>query len=113
MALSKIPPRGRIVIVGFVLLITPALLLSVTLVLLMIGRTAVLSGLSIARLVELYVVKVVLFAVFAAFLYWFLRTSIERRLPEALDELERERSADDPADERETRSTRTDDRNGR
>ena len=69
---SSIPARGRLVVIGVVLLVAPAVLLAVTLLVLILGRNILLSDLSTMRIVELYVTKLVLFALLGVLLYRFV-----------------------------------------
>ena len=88
---GKIPARGRLLIVGLTLLIAPAVLLGVTLLILLLGRNILVSNLSLVRIIELYVTKLVLFAILGVLLYRYVERAIEHQLPAAVDDVNRER----------------------
>ena len=97
----SIPARGKLVVIGVVLLVAPAVLLAVTLLVLVLGRNILLSDLSTIRIVELYVTKLVLFALLGVLLYRFVERTIERQLPAVLDDVEREAKERERASEHE------------
>ncbi|EMA51541.1 hypothetical protein [Halococcus thailandensis] len=90
--------RGRLLAIGFLLLFVPAVFLMVTLLILVIGRNILLNDLTLARIVELYLVKVLLFTVLLFVLYKLLEDVSIRRIPGVLDESDRrkyEEASDD------------------
>ena len=98
MELPQIPERGRLLVVGFLLLFTPAVFLMVTLLILVIGRNILVNDLTLARILELYLVKVALFTVTLLVLYALMEDISGRQIPKALDRSdrrERERNARD------------------
>src|SRR5699024_2725667 len=93
--------RGRLLAIGFLLLFVPAVFLMVTLLILVIGRNILVNDLTLARIVELYLVKVLLFTVLLFVLYKLLEDVSIRRIPGVLDESDRrkyEEASDDDAE---------------
>lgn len=99
-----IPERGRLLVIGFLLLFTPAIFLMVTLLILIIGRNILVNELTAARILELYLVKVVLFTVLLLILYKILGNVSETQIPKTLDESKRrergEKTTEDDTAER-------------
>ena len=81
--------RGRLLAISFLLLFVPAVFLMVTLLILVIGRNILVSDLTFARIVELYLVKVLLFTVLLLVLYKLMEDVSIRQIPGALDESDR------------------------
>lgn len=104
MRLPTIPERGRFLAIGFLLLFTPAIFLMVTLLILIIGRNILVNELTAARILELYLVKVVLFTALLLILYKILGNVSEKQIPKTLDESERrkreEQATEDDTSER-------------
>ena len=91
--------RGKLLIVGVLLLFVPVLILVATLAFLLIAEGLVLGELSVVELLELYVIELLLLTGGAYLLFRLLGYSVDSHLLDAPDG-DGERAGDDgPTDE--------------
>jgi TRAP-type mannitol/chloroaromatic compound transport system permease small subunit len=89
---DRLRRRIKLVVVGVLLLLVPALILVATLGFLLVAEGLVLGELSLLELLELYVIELLLIAAIAYALYRLLGRSIRRVV------LDAERGEDDDTD---------------
>ena len=92
---DRLRRRIKLVVVGILLLLVPALILVATLGFLLVAEGLVLGELSLLELLELYVIELLLIAAIAYALYRLLGRSIRRVV---LDPTGAERGEDDDTD---------------
>jgi hypothetical protein len=91
--------RGKLLIVGLLLLFVPVLILVATLGFLLVAEGLVLGELSVVELLELYVVELLLSAAGAYLLFRLLGYSIDSHLLGTPEESEERAGADGTGDD--------------
>jgi len=94
MSLDDLPDRTLVAIIGLLVLLVPVCLLVLTVTFLSFTGNALEQELTLLEIVELYLLEVVVLAVFSYGLYRLVEILVVHQLPKSLDEIE-ERDEDD------------------
>jgi hypothetical protein len=100
MALDDVPDRFVLMAIGLLLLLAPVVLIVTTFGLLVYTGDLILDGVTPLVFLELYLLEIGVFAVFAYVLYRLTMVLVVHRLPVSPDAPE-QGADDDPADTRE------------
>lgn len=101
MLLEDVPDRVVVIAIGLLVLVAPVVLLAMTVGLLAYTGDLVLEGVTMLVFIELYLIEIVVFAVFTYLLYRLTKVLVVHQLPASLSALEQERTDDEGGDTRE------------
>lgn len=90
MDVPKPPERIEILLIGILVLLSPALILLITIEFLVFTGDLILSDVTLLELLELYIIDLMILAGVAYGLYRLVKALVIHRLPESLDTVEEE-----------------------
>jgi len=96
MSLDDLPDRTLVAIIGLLVLLVPVCLLVLTLAFLSFTGNALEQELTLLEIAELYLLELLVLAVFSYGLYRIVKALVVHQLPRSLDELDVADDHDEP-----------------
>lgn len=101
MRVDDLPDRVVIILIGLLVILTPAVFLTITIGFLLVTDDLAAGRITLLELLELYIIDLAIMAVVAYGLYRLTHMMVVHRLPDSLEARDRKRSEDTGSEESE------------